>query len=82
MTEPRILRPSVDDETPPSELRPLVIRWVVPNGQIGMAYQHAAVVGAHGSLCSGHVVDGAVYPPPDEMPRCVACVDRLREMST
>ncbi len=54
---------------------PRVIRWLLPAGVPGIAYAHAAIVGGDMTVCRGHHVAGAIYPPSTEIPRCPACLE-------
>lgn len=56
----------------PSEKRPRVIRWIVPQAPPPF-YAHAHLTDAKLTLCGGHHAIGGVYPPSLELPKCEEC---------
>lgn len=61
----------------PSDPPPKVlVRWIVP-AVPGPAWAHAMLTNATRTMCRGHLVDHAMYPPGDGVPRCPACVEEL-----
>lgn len=57
----------------------VAIRWVLPPVQ-GPAYQHAYVIGQPRTLCLGYLVEGSVYPPATDVPKCIECVAACKRL--
>ena len=59
--------------------RPVFVRWIVPPTS-GPTFAHAMLTDSKRTLCYGHRVEGAVYPPHVDLPRCTVCVDTLESL--
>lgn len=65
--------PATSESTPP---QPVTVRWVVPRGHVFPLYQHAHLIQptvAQFTICKAHHVEGAIYPPSRDVPRCKEC---------
>ncbi len=60
-----------------------VVRWLIPAGASFPTYQHAAFVAptrASFTVCKGHHVEGAIYPPSKAIPKCAECVEGIERL--
>lgn len=77
------------DNVLPIHARPVVeapstartIRWVLPHSAGMAAYAHAHDTRSTKPLCGGFMsVEGSLYPPPRDIPRCVECAAQVKRL--
>ena len=79
----RPIRPRTELEEAPVVREPS-IRWIVPSAPPPV-YAHAQWVNTESgasmgklTLCKGHEVEGAIYPPHVDVPRCQECTEAVK----